>query len=449
MGRAVLEERIDGVTGSLGLLLRLFLLCQPITADDLDEVLGAGASRAILDSGLADATFGELLPTVQLSTVEGLVIAADLQERHVARAADFVLGPFGVTLNLASYVMRRPVESVLDLGCGSGTLGALAASHSARVVATDINARAVAFSQFNAELNGLDHMECRPGSLFEPVDGESFDLILCNPPYVISPGETYVYRDGGTEICRRIVRGAYAHLTDTGYMQMMVEWPQRTGEDWRSEITSWLDDAGCDAWLLRLYAVGAREYADLWLGQEYAGTAPPPEEVDRWMSHLDSLGVDSVGGGVLVLRRARAPSPIRTIREVPPQGPGPLGPSLASWIAAQSILGSMEEPAELMDTPLVPAPHLERTERRTPSGDGWVTRSRELRLREGLRFAAKVDPVAEEIVGLLDGSRTPREALEVFAERHDLSTEPFVLGLPKALAKLLELGLIVPSDSVP
>ena len=40
-------------------------------------------------------------------------------------------------------------------------------------------------------------MECRRGSLFEPVAGETFDLITCNAPYVVSPEQRWAYRDSG------------------------------------------------------------------------------------------------------------------------------------------------------------------------------------------------------------------------------------------------------------
>ena len=69
-------------------------------------------------------------------------------------------------------------------------------SHSQHVVATDVNPRALAFTELNAALSGLDNVECRRGSLFEPVEGEQFDLIVCNAPFVVSPERRWTYRDG-------------------------------------------------------------------------------------------------------------------------------------------------------------------------------------------------------------------------------------------------------------
>lgn len=80
----------------------------------------------------------------------------------------------------ARQVARRvqPGMRVLDMGCGSGIVGLLAARAGAKVVAVDIEAPAV---QAAGE-NGLP--DVRQGDLFAPVHGERFDLIAFNPPYL-------------------------------------------------------------------------------------------------------------------------------------------------------------------------------------------------------------------------------------------------------------------------
>lgn len=431
--------------GALGTLLHLFVLARETSLSRARDVLGSPEVEALTACGLADAEGDALRPLVELWAGRDLVIAADLRARHQDRDPDFVLPPSGVMLRLAQFMMAKPGGSVLDLGCGSGGLGALAANGAERVVATDVNPRAVEFARFNAELNGLDRMEVREGSLFEPVEGESFHRIFCNPPYVISPKPTYVYRDGGPEISRRIVAEGPGHLTDDGYLQMMAEWPERGSGEWRQEVREWLDGVACDAWVLRFYSREVPDHARLWLRQEYP-EGPPGGAVKEWIDHLEGRGITSVGSGLLVLRRARGDAPIRTIRDAPPTSPGTLGDSLASWVSAQTLLASLSDHAQLMDTPLRPAPGLRSTERRAPTGDGWTTERRELRPDAGLRFGADVDPVAREIVGLLDGERTPRQALEKFAEDRGIGPEPFLDGLPGALAGLLELGLLVPAE---
>ena len=170
------------------------------------------------------------------------------------------------------------------------------------------------------------------------------------------------------------------------------------------------------------------------------------EQTQRaWREHLQEEGAASVGGGILTLRPSRASRPIRTFRDTPPWSPEGAAASLRGWIEAGTLRASVDEAAGLLDTLLVPAPGLESLRRREVGGDGWETRDRTLRLGRGVRFGASVDPVTEEIVGLLDGERTPREALAVLAERHGLEMERFLDGLPGALDRLLERGLLVPA----
>src|SRR5438270_327403 len=83
--------------------------------------------------------------------------------------------------------VTRLLDRALDVGTGSGVQALLAARHAREVVATDVNPRALAYAELNAALNGFTNLECRAGSMFEPVAGETFDLITCNAPFVVSP----------------------------------------------------------------------------------------------------------------------------------------------------------------------------------------------------------------------------------------------------------------------
>ncbi|WP_223172198.1 methyltransferase [Microbacterium sp. NIBRBAC000506063] len=116
-------------------------------------------------------------------------IASDLDEVALGAElpADHVLGVGGATRTLAELVMPTPVERALDLGTGCGIQALLVSRHAGQVVATDISRRALAFAELNAQLNGVSNIVFRRGSLFEPVAGEAFDLIVSNPPFVITP----------------------------------------------------------------------------------------------------------------------------------------------------------------------------------------------------------------------------------------------------------------------
>ena len=97
-------------------------------------------------------------------------------------------------------------------------------------------------------------MECREGDLFEPVAGMTFDLIVSNPPFVISPESRYIYRDSGMagdEVCRKICREAPRFMTDGGFCQIICNWAEFKGQDWRERLKTWFEGSGCDVWVMR------------------------------------------------------------------------------------------------------------------------------------------------------------------------------------------------------
>ncbi|CAL9627930.1 HemK2/MTQ2 family protein methyltransferase [Streptomyces sp. enrichment culture] len=79
-----------------------------------------------------------------------------------------------------------PGARVLDVGTGSGALALDAARLGSRVTAVDVSWRATLAARVNALLAGQP-VRVRRGNLFDPVRGQSFDLILANPPYVPAP----------------------------------------------------------------------------------------------------------------------------------------------------------------------------------------------------------------------------------------------------------------------
>jgi release factor glutamine methyltransferase len=102
-----------------------------------------------------------------------------------------VLIPRPETETLVMEALRRlkPLESprVLDLGTGSGAIAvAIARQHkTARITAVDVSSPALAVAIGNAQRHGVaDRITFLEGDLFAPVAGQTFDLIVSNPPYI-------------------------------------------------------------------------------------------------------------------------------------------------------------------------------------------------------------------------------------------------------------------------
>lgn len=433
---------------ALGALVRVLMAGHALPAAELEAAVGTEARAALEDAGVveADPVRGEraLRASVALAPVDDLLIASDRVDRHVAGAPDFVLGPGPSTRALASLLLQKPLDAALDLGCGCGYLACRMAAGARRVVATDINPRAVELSRFNATLNGLDGIECREGSLFEPVANEAFDLIACNPPYVIAPSTTFVYRDGGVDVCRSVAREAPEHLTDGGTLLMGCNWPVRRGGDTERELAGWLTLDGCGVWVLCGRGADAATYASSWIQQQIGDPREARAARAEWLAYLREQAIESVGSGYVILRRREHGRGWLRFGTLPALR-GEAGGAVERGLAAQALLAELDDDAALLEARLVPAPGLERIVHDRLAEDGWQPHSVELRLREGLCFAARVDPMAPRLIEQLDGNRTLGEAGEALATALGWQGDTFQRSLPALARRLLELSILTPA----
>jgi release factor glutamine methyltransferase len=111
---------------------------------------------------------------------------------------------------------------VLDLGCGSGACGLVAARCGARVIATDMNPSAVRCTRINALLNNID-LDVRHGDLFGPVRDDRFDVVLFNPPYYRGvPRNALDNAWRSPDIAERYAAELADHLTPAGHALLIL-----------------------------------------------------------------------------------------------------------------------------------------------------------------------------------------------------------------------------------
>ena len=188
---------------------------------------------------------------------------------------DHVAGVHGPSLTLSHLTVRRPVETALDVGTGSGIQALLAARHSERVVATDLNERALGFAAFNAALNGAENVEVRTGSFFEPVAGERFGLVTSQPAVrdlarvgVPLPRQRPRRR-------RRLARRRRARSRTTSRRARSGRCSSAGSHtpdgDWSAPLREWLAGSGCDAWLLHYGTSDPLTHAADWLRHDLSG----------------------------------------------------------------------------------------------------------------------------------------------------------------------------------
>ncbi|TMD18367.1 MAG: methyltransferase [Chloroflexi bacterium] len=413
--QAILLKRQLPSGEPLSTLIRLFILG---LSSSRDEAVRAFAPLS-LDSAehlgvIRETAGGEVEGAIRITPHSDFLFACSRVPDLEAVERDHVMGVTRSSINLAGLTLRRPVDLTLDLGCGCGFQSLFASRHSSRVIATDINPVAIRFAQFNARLNGVDNIECREGSYLEPVAGESFDLIVSNPPFVISPDSTLLFRDSGIPgdgVSRKVLAEVGGALREGGSATVLISWGRKAGEEWDAVPRRWLEGNGCDAWILHQVSQPALLHSASWHQQLLGGNLTAYDRgVSRWTQYLEGLGFDVIAYGGVILRRREGKSWMRS-EELPEMLVESAGEQLQRMTAAQDLLVGMKDRRALLDEKLA----LVKTHRLDQSlvcRDGAYSVERAvLHLTEGLTFRANVDPFNAYLVTRLDGSRTLREAI--------------------------------------
>lgn len=384
----------------VAVLTALFMLGEPVPATALDAALPRTAAAGAAAIGLVGESdeSGCVRALVDLRPHEAVDdagevrwwVASDLGELVTGRALapDHVLGVGGAGLTLAGLTPRTRVGTALDLGCGCGIQTLYLLRHAEHVVATDISARALAFTAFNAALagvsvtgapgagsdiapsSGLDSeadaasesgsdagsLELLRGSLLEPVAGRRFDLIASNPPFVLTPPAVreaglplMEYRDAGGPILPGLVAGLAEHLEPGATAVMLGNWEHRGAGSWRDAVAAWLPE-GLDAWILERELQDPVEYATMWLRDGGLTPERDPEAFDAaleaWIDDFEARDVRGVGFGYLIVHRPRRPrEPWRLLEEVTTSGQGVLGPHVAEVLEVRERLAGLDDAA--------------------------------------------------------------------------------------------------------
>jgi len=299
------------------------------------------------------------------------------------------------------------------LGAGNGILALAASSHSGSVIATDLNPRAGEFCRVNASLNGVDNIEFREGSAFEPVSGERFDLILANPPFFVTPSVRRVYSDNSMELdgfCRMLVRQAPEHLTENGYCQMLVEWVQLKDQPWQDRLGEWFAGIGCDAWVMVDYMRSSMDYALIRLQEDRDELTDPAERsalLQSWQKYFEERKVDGIFGGMIVLHRREGRNWVR-MEELQAMPTRPFGDFVRRIFEVHDYLGNHSDEELLETRPALPA-SAQLVKRFAKSPEGWSLTSVDMQPGEGLPYSLSLQPQVADFVAMLDGKRTLRE----------------------------------------
>lgn len=336
LARRVLAEDRDPQADAI----RLWLLQQAVPRTRLASWRSL---PALLDAGLLTGDT-ELRAQVEIKPHgtderEGWICSdqTPLDGQQPPPRPDFVLGASPASTTLAQLVPPGHRRRVLDLGTGCGIQ--CLSLDADQIIATDLNPRALALARITLGLSGVD-AELRAGSVYEPVIGEHFDLILTNPPYVLSPpsAEPLVYREtgfSGDELMRQVVTGATGHLAPGGQLVVLGNWAHTSDQDWQSRLTEWIAPSGCDALVLQREILDPGEYIEIWLAD--AGLLGDPRYLDRYLEWLDYFAaqqITAVGMGWIVLSNSGRTEPRLRFQDWPHLVHQPVGAALGDHLRA-------------------------------------------------------------------------------------------------------------------
>ena len=468
--RLALEERGPG---ALATLCRIFLLGEAPPLAELDRALPALGGEGALRLGLVapvdeDRCRAALsLGAVRIADARAerpshwwIISDLDDQLRRGPARPDHVMGVGGATRSLIAQAPPDDAPRSLDLGTGCGVV-ALHLSLRGSVVATDVSERALRLARANARLNGRDaHIDFRRGDLFAPVAGERFDLILSNPPFVITPrgagAPVYEYRDGGRtgdELAAAVVREAPALLREGGTLLCLANWETPWGGNGLERVRGWIDEAAAAAgplaaWVIERDRVGPAQYAETWARDGGARPGDPgfDDLMEGWLRDFADRRVVSVGLGAVRVRRVAEPGEAPAAVELD-RAPGAyasegLGRGLADAFDAGVRADRMSAPEALATRWLRDDAVVEEREH-TPGEEA----PRAIRLATDRPIARRVgaDPLIAAAVGACDGELTLGQIAGALATLLEVDPDAAAEALVAGARELAWLGMLRPA----
>jgi methylase of polypeptide subunit release factors len=427
------ERRLDD--SPFALAVRLLFLDRPLPAAEVERALGRRAVEALARTGLAEVG-DSVIPLARVLPIDDLLVAADSYSRGAHDPPGYVASYTPTSRLLDNLTPRRRVRGALDVGTGSGVQALRAASHARRVVATDVNDRALAYAALNAALNGFTNVEFTKGSGFEPVGDEQFDLITCNAPYVVSPEQRWAYRDTGArgdEFSERVVADAAQHLAEGGHAAMLVSWVASDPDEPDARVLEWVGRTGCDGWLLVAWEHDPLDHAAGWNSHLDEDADAYARALDEWTRHFDELDVRWISEGAVLLHRREGPTSVR-VDEIDGDEVDDASTQVLRAFEARERLADLPRREALLRERLVPAVPL-RVERELGRARGRVC------VDGGTNTRMWASAAALAVVEALDGRKLGAAVSRV--ARHERVPAPRLEREAVRLAReLLELGAL-------
>ncbi|MCP5092845.1 MAG: methyltransferase [Gammaproteobacteria bacterium] len=443
------EHRLSYVTRELttrNALIRLFLLGMSIDQAAAADILPTSFIELCTTAGLLDVDHGRLRSSVVIVAVEDLLFASDaFRKLGGDEAVDFVLPASTHSTNyLRRLTMRTKLGSMLDLGCGCGVHALFASRHSGKVVATDISPAATRYTTFNAWLNDIDNVDCIVGNLFEPVADQSFDLIVSNPPFVLGPDDTFVYRDNPLELdglCQQIVDQAPSFLNKNGCLQMLGEIVEFEPDSWHERMKSWFAGTRCDTWVLHSPALHPVHYVSKRANDLSGNVLQEAGSFDRWIEYFETRKVSAIHPVMVAMRRREGNNWLH-VHNWQGDVESDAGEAVRMSIASCDFLERCRDDDALLTETLVISPDISLEQQFTRQDHAWEPRSSVVRLTNGIPMDAEIDMPILAFLNQLDGEKPLQTTLETFSKAVGADRAKLTADLLPILRLLIGRGIL-------
>jgi hypothetical protein len=289
-------------------------------------------------------------------------------------------------------------------------------------------------------------VEADTGDLFAPVAGRQFDLILSNPPFVISPSESATFRDNPFELdgfLKQIVSDVPQYLSRGGFFQTTCEWVETRGQDWRKRLEQWVDQCGCDAWVLQANRQFPESYSRDRLREMTADAEELAAGLEVWMRYFEERQVEAVYGGLLFLRRRDGENWF-DVTEISRGAAKPIGESIVQGFASRDLFFSSDGDRAMLACRLCVAAGLRQEEVSRWDAGAWQVESIALRVDEGVPVTIGIDHHLRDLIGLFDGKRDTQSVLNEFAEKLTMPADVAQLRSLPMVRQFLRTGVLVP-----
>lgn len=430
-------------------LLRLLVEGAEVSRSDIEKTLPLSGEELkgfglLIDDGRGLRSALRIRPTA-----EGY-FADDFPVRLLNNADDFVMGVAPTTRMVRSLVPPGTPKSILDLCCGGGWLALTSAKEGVKVTGTDLNPRALEIARFNAALNGIEGIDWREGGWFEPVMGEKFDLIISNPPFVITPGSQAIALDtpDNDSLLPTLLKGLPEHLNEGGFACFLLDWPFRTIESWNEIPLSFVPGDGVQTYLFEVHRKSPSEYAGHWVAQDPRFKEPEARmsEVERWVRHFEKKGYQGLSSGFVVMRKCDRGDEwtLADSREIP--GFNAETPDEILRIF-EGNLWTRKTQKDLLDVCFGVPEGIRQSSESTLVDGEWEPESIKLTSPGMIAYDGHVDLALLKIIEAASASRVVRDILPILASEVGSTPDAIADRVRVLVKELVGLGLLTPPSA--